>query len=115
MPKDEKEPTIDGRPICEVITLGQRGYEYIDKASVAYMDRCRPWTAYVGYDPYDPGDPENGPRIEYHSIEEIDIWAQDVAEAQIITELALKWHYNEGGTIITIQPPEWQIFVISLQ
>jgi len=103
---------IDGRPICEIITLGQRGYEYIDKPSVAYMDRCKPWTAFVGYDPYDPGDPENGPRIEFHSIEEIDVWAQDEAEARILTELALAWHYEPDGHIITIGPPEWQIFIM---
>ena len=115
MSKPTQEPKIDGRPICEIIQTGKNGYEYIDKASVAYMDRCKPWTAYIGYDPYDPGDPENGPRIEFRSIEEIDVWAQDEAEARIITELAMMWHYEPGGTIIVIQPPEWQIFILSMQ
>jgi hypothetical protein len=103
MMKKQKEATIDGRPISEIITMGQDAYEYIDKPSAAYVSRLKRFTAFVGYDPYDPGDGENGPRIHWRSIEEIDVNAQDETEARIIAELALMWHYDEGGHIAAVE------------
>jgi hypothetical protein len=98
------EPTIDGRPIGEIIQTADGGaYEFIDKVSEAYIKRLKRFTCFVGYQPYDPGDPENGPRIEWGSIEEIDVNAQDDAEARIIGDLALQWHYEEGGTILAVE------------
>jgi hypothetical protein len=72
----------------------------IDRASGAYRfavetEGLRRFTAYVRYAFVDSeGD---------YAIEEIDVDARDVGEAQEVAEAARDAHYEEGGVIVTVE------------
>jgi len=98
-PDNEHLPKIDGVPIDQIIKIGEEGrYMRAEAVSERELKARRPWTAFVGFDK----DPEDG---RYMAIEEIDIMATDETDARTITELALTWHYDSGGTIINLN--EW--------
>ena len=104
--KDQKETTVDGVPICEIIELGvskevskEPAYQRIDRISTSERRKC--YTVFVGFgEPQTSYDSQGIETIEWMSIEEIDVNAIDDTEAFIIASLALQWHYEPGGQMI---------------
>jgi hypothetical protein len=96
----EKVPDVDGTPIDQIIKRADGidnpswGGCYMRFEAVSereYRSRRR-FTAFVQYHA----------DTSYASVEEIDVIATDNTDAQIITELALLWHYEPGGKIILV-------------
>lgn len=100
MRRNDPGGDIDGIDLDEIITMTDGVYHRRERTSAS--ETRKRFTCYVGYGPYDPGDGENGPRIEWVSIEEIDVDAIDATDARVVGDLALLKDYEPDGQIFQV-------------
>lgn len=101
MRRNDPGGDVDGVDLDDLIDIKDGVYHRRERTSL--NERRKRFTCFAGWGPHDPGDVENGPRIEWACIEEIDVDAVDETDARVICDLVLIRDYEPDGHIFHVE------------